>query len=203
MARSEQCTSLQLGRPGGSLSEVEARRKGGCREGWAPCWLSAYSGQEALCLTTRLHASQARPSRQGILAADTDVMSAHLQLPAQHGAGHCGSVHLQHGSIGMQRAMPATGSGSHLRAWPLSACKAHNCPGMQGLSFPAIAWMACHRTLIMGTLIARFIPHKLAPSIFPGEALPPGLFLCAVNNTRSLPKRNGGTDAAHGWRDRL
>ena len=64
-------------------------------------------------------------------------------------------------------------SSPQLPAWPHSACNACKFPVMQGLSFPATAWMACHRTLIMGTMIARFIPYKLAPSVFPRETLPP------------------------------
>ena len=41
------------------------------------------------------------------------------------------------------------------------------CAGLQGLSFSESVWMTCHTIMISLTMGLRYVPHKLAPSIFP------------------------------------
>ena len=54
---------------------------------------------------------------------------------------------------------------------------------MQGLEAPVLAWMTFHRLLITLVLIARMIPHKLAPSIFPRESQPSSVPVHAGSRT--------------------
>ena len=45
----------------------------------------------------------------------------------------------------------------------------------------------------MGTMIARFIPYKLAPSVFPRETLPPDQYLRIADSARNLFKGTRAT----------
>ena len=55
------------------------------------------------------------------------------------------------------------------RLQPDAALPFTRCPDVQGLGFWQSAWLTSHKLIIGVTLAVRYMPHKLAPSIFPRE----------------------------------